>query len=236
MSLSFTRLAFVFVALLGASPAARAEEDPALAGFAEPFIAAVNSKDPAKMTAMIHSASLACLTGDNAPLLTDTIAGVFTRTIPPGRSIAAQAVAANIPLLADRLFPDRFTYPTRPTRLIRIEYDSGNHASVALLQEIALDGDVWKQVLPCPKEGTLAWMKQAREDKMKRDAEQAVAVDALLARMTPAQRDGVLALAKDGKPKEAVDKLHADMQTDETIAYLAVKKLVQQDTPALTKP
>ena len=236
MSLSLRRIAVVILALLGASPMARAEEDPALQSFAEPFIAAVNSKDATQMTAMIHSASLACLTGDNAPFLAETIAGVFSRNIPAGRSIAAQAVAANVPLLADRLFPDRFTYPIRPTRVIRIEYDSGSHASVALLQEIAPDGDVWKQVLPCPKDGTLAWMKEAREAKAKRDAEQAPAVDALLARMTPAQRDELVAMARDGKPKEAVGKLQTDMQADEPIAYLAVKKLIQQDTSAPAKP
>ena len=236
MPVSFRHVALVIVALLGASPQARAEEDAALQSFAEPFIAAVNGKDPATMKAMIHSASLACLTGDNEPFLADTIAGAFSRNIPAGRSIAEQAIPANVQLLADRLFPDKFTYPVRPTRVIRIEYISAARATVALMQEVALDGDAWKQVLPCPKEGTLAWMKEAREAKAKRDAEQAAAVDALLARMTPAQQADMVAMAKGGKPQEAVAKLQADMQVDEAIAYLTVKKLFQQDAAAPAKP
>ena len=56
--------------------------------------------------------------------------------------------------------PGRFVYQARPTRKVQISAEVTASSGRLIIPEIGLEAGEWK--VACPKEGTMAWMKQAR--------------------------------------------------------------------------
>jgi len=203
----------------GAESAAQQE------AFVNRFIAAINSKDSGKIMALVDSRSLACLTGENAPLLSFTIDNWMKYPISPRYNAQFKDLGPEAPLLMDSFMPGRFDYPVRPTRAVQIQADVTASNGVIVIAEIGLEAGEWKIVLACPKEGTTAWMNKAREEKKAKDVEQAKLVDALIAGMSPDYRNELVSIAKGGHWIDAVHKIEKDRQVDLTIAVLAMKRL-----------
>ena len=90
-----------------------------------------------------------------------------------------------------------------------------------IIAEIGLDAGEWKVDLACPKEGTMAWMKRAREEGI----EQGKVVDALIASLSPDYRNELVSMAKSGRWIDAAHKIEKDHQVELTIAVLAMRKL-----------
>jgi hypothetical protein len=62
--------------------------------------------------------------------------------------------------MEDAFMPGRLVYPARPTRKMQISVDDTASNGRLVIAEIGLEAGEWKVDLACPKEGTMAWMKQ----------------------------------------------------------------------------
>ena len=125
----------------------------------------------------------------------------------------------------DAFMPGRFDYPVRPTVSAQINPDATAAKHTMLIVEIGVDTGEWKVVLACPKEGTVAWMNQAREEEKAKAIERAKVVDALIANMSADYRDELVLMATRGHWIDAVQKIEKDRQVDLTVAVLAMKRL-----------
>ena len=212
-----------FVTVVDGAPGA--ERAASLEAFVSRFIAGINSKDSGQVTALVDSRSLACLKGENAALLADTIANWMKYPISPRYDAQFLDLGPEASLLMDSFMPGRFDYPVRPTRRVDIQANVTASNGVIVIAEIGVEADEWKVVLACPKEGTMAWINQAREEGKAKALEQTKAADALVADMSSDYRDELVSMAKGGHWIDAVHKIEKDRQIDLTIAVLAMKKL-----------
>ena len=203
--------------------AAGAESTASPEAFVNRFVEAINSKDSGQITALIDGKSLACLTGESAELLSFTI-GLWTKdSISPQYHVQFDDLGQEAPLMMDAFMPGRFDYPVRPTRKVQISTEATSGHGNLLLLEIGVEAGEWKVVLACPKEGTMAWMKQARAEQEAKTAEQTKVADALIAGMSPDYRAELVSMAKGGHWIDAVQKIEKDRQVELTIAVLAMK-------------
>jgi hypothetical protein len=123
--------------------------------------------------------------------------------------------------MEDAFMPGSFVYPARPTRKVQISADVTASSGRLIIAEIGLEAGEWKVDLACPKEGTMAWMKQAREEGI----EQGKVVDALIASLSPDYRNELVSMTKSGHWIDAAHKIEKDHQVELTIAVLAMRKL-----------
>jgi hypothetical protein len=223
---SITAAVFVLSALPAvAGSAVGAESAASPEAFVNRFVAAVNSKEPGQITALVDSRSLACLTGESAELLSDTIANWTKNPISPGYHVQLDDLGPDAPLVMDAFMPGRFDYPARPTRKVQISTEATTGHGTLLLLEIGVEAGAWKIVLGCPKAGTMAWIKQERAEKEAKTAEQGKVADALVAGMSPDYRAELVSMAKAGRWIDAVHKIEKDRQVELTIAVLVMKIL-----------
>jgi len=192
--------------------------------FVRRFVAAINSKESAQITALIDSRSLKCLSGEAAELLYFTIANWIEAPISAQYKAQIDDLGPEAPLLMDAFMPGRFVYPARPTRKVQISYVTTSKGRL-VIGEIGSEAGEWKVDLACPKEGTMAWMKQAREEGKAKALERAKVVDALVAGISPDYRDELVAMAKGGHLIDAVHKIEKDRQVDLATAVLVMKRL-----------
>jgi hypothetical protein len=115
--------------------------------FVNRFIAAINSKDSGKIMALIDSRSLACLTGENAPLLSFTLDNWMEHPISPRYNAQFKVLGPEALLLMDSFMPGRFDYPVRPTREVQIQADVTASNGVIVIAEIGLEAGEWKIIL-----------------------------------------------------------------------------------------
>ena len=148
---------------VGATSAVGADASPD--AFVSRFVAAINSaRRSAQITALIDSRSLKCLSGEAAELLSFTIANWIKAPISAQYKVQIDDLGPEAPLLMDAFMPGRFVYPARPTRKVQISAEVTASSGRLIIAEIGLDAGEWKVDLACPKEGTVAWMKQTREE------------------------------------------------------------------------
>jgi hypothetical protein len=204
---------------VGATSVVGADASPD--AFVSRFVAAINSKESAQITALIDSRSLKCLSGEAAELLSFTIANWIKAPISAQYKAQIDDLGPEAPLLMDAFMPGRFVYPARPTRKVQISAEVTASSGRLIIAEIGLDAGEWKVDLACPKEGTMAWMKRAREEGI----EQGKVVDALIASLSPDHRNELVSMAKSGHWIDAAHKIEKDHQVELTIAVLAMRKL-----------
>jgi hypothetical protein len=213
----FGALALVARGAQGAGGAASPE------AFADRFVAAINSKDAEQLRALIDRRSLACLTAEAPDLLSFSVSNWLSHSISPGYKTTIEDIGPDATLLMDVFMPGRFAYPARPTRKVQIQSEITESKFELEDAEIGVDADGWKIILGCPKPGTAAWMKQAREEGQAKHAERAKAADAVVAGMSPEHRAELAAMAKDGRIIDAYHKVQNDSQVDLTTAVLVMK-------------
>lgn len=209
---------------------AQADQVSAPETFVPVYIEAINSKSTRAIKNIIHSKSIACLTGKNESLLTQYIEGKFKRNVPLQYKVTAVTkIEPDAPLVAESFFGDMFTYPVRPSHRLQIDYDIAPNHGVSLMPEIALEGKVWKEVLACPKAGTAAWLQAQREQKKIKEAEQAKAVDNLVLSLDKPYVETLIGMGKNGQWIEAVHKIQQDKAVDLTTAHMIMKRLLPSD-------
>ncbi|MGA2043719.1 MAG: hypothetical protein ABSG83_10130 [Roseiarcus sp.] len=234
---AFVVRAAVAALVVGAAAAgARADDATTPEAFAGRFVAAVDGRDRASISALLDTRSLACLSGENAPLLDENFRNWTNMPIPPRYRTRFDPLGPDAKLVLDAFMPGRFDYPVRPTQRMQIDFDESDSHVQSLIAELGLEAGVWKVVLPCPKPGTMAWIGTMREEGAAQAAGQAATVDALVAGMSAGYRDELTAIAKGGRRIEAVHKLEKDRQVELAVAVLAMKRIAPLDGAAPAKP
>ena len=143
--------AFAFMAIVGTSPPAYGENasgDLARDQFAQKLIAALDSKDPAQVKALIHPQVLAC---KNFAEYFDLMKGQEFQSLPvPGYKVSFTALAADFkpPFLP----PDKFAFPVQPSYQLQIDWQPGGYSIVSLVHFIAEQDGAWWLVYPCPND------------------------------------------------------------------------------------
>jgi hypothetical protein len=142
------------VALVGYGSFAASGEDPsseaARQEFVRNYIAAIESRDPARVKALTHPQVLAC---KNFPEYFDLGKETAFKEQPgPGYKVTFTALPgdAKPPLVP----PDKFKYPVQPSYQFQIDWSRNAEGTslVSLIQFIAEKDGAWFLVYPCPND------------------------------------------------------------------------------------
>jgi hypothetical protein len=143
--------AFAFISIVGASHPSFGEDAPADPGrqqFAQKLVAALESKNPARVEILIHPQVLACR---NFAEYFDLMQGQEFQSLPaPGYKVSFKALPADfkVPFLP----PDKFAFPVQPTYQLQIDWQPGPYSLASLVHFIARKDGAWWLVYPCPND------------------------------------------------------------------------------------
>jgi len=189
------------------------------------WVAAVQSKDPARLRALMHPRVLACRNSANSAYF-DYLLSNELRDIPGSDYNITELMLEGEPL-ATGLPEKMFSYPVAPTAQFKIDWTDSQYSSITLMRTIAEDGGRWYIVYPCPNaEG----MKYFNEQMAQRAAAEAHA-KTLAAALKPSLRAELIDLLTHGHKIDAVKKYRAASGTDLTTA-VEVINLLQKESRA----
>jgi hypothetical protein len=151
--------AFGFILIVGACHPSFGEDapaDPAREQFAEKLIAALESKDSARVKALIHPQVLACR---NFAEYFDLMKWQEFKTLPiPGYKVSFTALPGDFK--APFLPPDKFVFPVQPTYQLQIDWQRGPNSLFSLVHFIAEKDGAWWLVYPCPSDAGIQLVRQ----------------------------------------------------------------------------
>jgi ribosomal protein L7/L12 len=206
--------------VLGMASEARAQA-PDPGAFVEALIAAINGKSLERRRALVHPAALPCTRGESRAFWDETILRQARRAVPPGYTWKVTPLPGDQPLM----FADQFDYPVRPTHLLQLDFPTGPTGSTALIVQLALHADGWREVAVCPKPEVV---KAARAAAAAR-ARHAEKVKTLAAGVPAPLRDAVLRLVGEGRRVEAIKHFAGATGEDLATARDVVDLLVPRD-------
>jgi hypothetical protein len=166
VNLQFNRLlvtmmfaAFAFIPIVGVSRPCFGENaaaDPAREQFAQNLIAALESKNPARVKKLIHPQVLACT---NFAEYFDLMKWQEFQSLPgPGYKVSFTALAGDFK--APFLPPDKFAFPVQPTYQLQIDWQRGPNSLASLVHFIAEKDGAWWLVYPCPNDAGIQLARQ----------------------------------------------------------------------------
>ena len=128
--------------------------------FAEAYVDAVTGMDIERYKYLLHPATLACMSSENA----DYFKLIFDHRI--GRD-------ADHPRLSVEKLPEKsrvidamnsrgWSYPVRPTHAFHVNLVSTSPTRSTIVVFAILDDSAWYEILPCPTGSALGEMRQAR--------------------------------------------------------------------------
>jgi hypothetical protein len=218
--------AAVLIALQAAGPASAQPGDAAQTRFAQTYMAAIRSQDPAKVRALQHPASRACLNEKTRGYFEWGFANELATgamTAGPFRVSRFGPVGAQTPL--GFLPPGAFTYPVRPTHEMQIDTQSREHQQVLLVRELARVNGTWFLVDPCPN---AAGLKFFAEQKALGDRQRAESLRLVAAMPEPLRRE-LGGLVAQGQTIGAAHRYQAATGADLTTAVGVVEQLREPD-------
>jgi hypothetical protein len=177
---------------------------------------AINSQDPARQKALVHPGAVCAkvepVSFFNAPWAPRRLVGSTYRW-------TMSDAPAGPPMFSDKL-----DYPVRPTHLLQIDDETAPGTSQTLVLQAVRDGARWYVVAVCPKPETLVEMQAARKARGEHDAK----VKAMAAGMSPALRQQVLDLVKQGQKIAAIRHYEHEAGVDPATAKDVVDRLIEQ--------
>jgi hypothetical protein len=214
--------AAVMLALQAAGSASAQTADASQQKFAKAFVAAIRSHDSAKVQALEHPASRACV-NDETRAYFDW--GVANELETGGRTSGPYRVTRFGPAdgqgLLGFLPAGAFSYPVKPTHEIQIDTQTGEHGQILLVRELAKANGRWFVVDPCPN---AAGLKFFAEQKALGDRQQAESLR-LLAAMPETLRQELAGLLAQGQVIDATHRYEAATGADLTTAVGVVQQL-----------
>jgi hypothetical protein len=139
-------LTFVHAHAQTAPTAGDVASTPAFKAFEDSFIAAVNAKDRAKLTAVVHPASAAAMAANKA-MADGFFNSRFAQTIPAEHKTTVTVLPADKPLPFSEM---GFTYPVKPTHDFHIQFMGGPNQSLGSIGFIVFQDGKWLEVVPAP--------------------------------------------------------------------------------------
>jgi len=223
----------VFVAVFsGYGGSADSSENPspdsARQQLARNYIAAIESKDPARIKALIHPQVLACK--NFAEYFDLTKEKIFESQPGPGYKVSFTALPGDfkVPLLP----PDKFEFPVQPSYQLQIDWehnaDSSSDTSLikftSLIQFIAEKDGVWLLVYPCPND---AGIKIVHE-RIAAGQEQKERADTLTSQLKDPLRTELKAMLVKGRKIDAIKRYKTATGADLTTAKQVIDNLESQ--------
>jgi hypothetical protein len=145
--------------IVGASNPSFAEDaatDHAREQFAQKLIAALETKDPARVKTLVHPQVLAC---KNFAEYFDLMKGQEFQSLPgPGYKVSFTALPEDfkVPFLP----LDKFAFPIQPTYQLQIDWQRGPTSLASLIHFIVEKDGAWWLVFPCPNDAGIELMRQ----------------------------------------------------------------------------
>jgi hypothetical protein len=185
------------------------------------FVDAVNSKSAERRLALLHSKSKACIDAQTQPYYDWILSRQLKYVIPVGKYKVAVE-----PLTGEQSLPSdgRSDYPLRPSHQLQIDFDTDPYSSTSVVLLIVRDGGRWYEVLPCPRPDAIAdiWAAEARRAKRERK------VESMVAGLHDPLRAEIIALARQGRRIEAINKYRDTTGQDLTTAKQVVDLLIRK--------
>ena len=138
--------------------------------------------------------------------------------IPAKHKVAAEPLAGKQSLPSE----GKSDYPLRPSHQLQIDFDTGPYSSTSIVLFIVRDGARWYEVLPCLRPDAIAGIPAIEAKR----AEQARKVESLVAGLNDPLRAEIIALARQGRRIDAINKYRNATGQDLTTAKDVVDLLV----------
>ena len=182
------------------------------------FVDAINSKSAERRLALLHPKSKACVNAQTQPYYDWIFSRQLRHVIPAKYKVAAEPLAGKQSLPSD----GKSDYPLRPSHQLQIDFDTGPYSSTSIVLFIVRDGARWYEVLPCPRPDAISSIPAIEAKR----AEQARKVESLVAGLPDPLRAEIIALARQGRRIDAINKYRDATGRDLTTAKDVVDLLV----------
>jgi hypothetical protein len=218
-------LGFIAAALSGCGGVAASRQnisaEAARQQFAAKYVAALKSKDPARMKALIHPEVLACKNFAEYFNVANISGQVFVDPPGPGYKVTFTTlpIDAKPPLLP----PDKFKYPIQPSHELQIDWNRNADGSspTALIQSIAEKDGAWYLVYPCPNDEGMKFV----HEMIAKGREQKEHALTLASQLQDPLKSELLALLKQGRKIDAIKKYQSTTGVDLTTAVQVIDVL-----------
>jgi hypothetical protein len=189
--------------------------------FAQAYVVALQSHDPARVKKLMHPQLLACENAATQEFFESGIQHEFDNVPGPGYKITVSPLPSNaVPPLVP---PGTFKYPVQPTNQLQIDWTrNGNALSIdSIVQPIALKDGKWYLVDPCPTE---AGLKLFRE-QMAAGTKQTVNAHKLASELKDPLKSDILGLLQQGRKIDAIKRYQSATGADLTTAVTVINIL-----------
>jgi hypothetical protein len=155
----------VVLALLSPNCVLAQSDNAAQRQFAVSWVAAIKSQDEAKVKALFHPATLACINDDNREYFDFS----FKDELRTGARLGAAYKVASVKQLSEppplgALPEDGFVYPVKPAYQLQIEAETADHHPMYLIRFLAEEKGTWYTVDPCPNAKGVAFFAKQRAE------------------------------------------------------------------------
>jgi hypothetical protein len=213
----------IFVFMLAAPYAASAQSaDREQQQFADAWMAAIKSQDVAKVKALFHPATLACIDDSNR----DFFDSNFKEELWDGTGLSTSYHIESVNPLPRPApmgaFPEEgFAYPVEPTHQLQIEAETKDHRTMTILRFLAESNGRWYMVIPCPNAKGLTLFAQQQAETERQMVEGA----ALAAGMPESLRAEIEQLLTQGRWFDATDRYREAAGTDPRTAVKVINAM-----------
>jgi hypothetical protein len=216
----WTSLFVAVIAVFAFRAQAQDQNVPAdVRAFAAQYVAAMNSKDPARLRAMYHSKSVACITPQTKAFYDEVTAMDFDEPIGAGYTVSLLPVNEN----NVKALSQSQVFPVKPLNELHIDSQQGEDGSTTIVWLARENGRLVGD-FPCATEAAL---KQWRDEAPQR-AEFQARYKAMAAGIQQPLRSQLIAMLREHNTSSAIDRYHAASGQDEQTSMLVINALKQQ--------
>jgi hypothetical protein len=194
--------------------------------FVAQYVAAFNAKDRARLNALLHPGSLACVTPENKGYYDEALAVHLRDPIPANYTFTISLVNEKNMKSMEYMWH----FPVPPTQQLQIEYEQGEDSGTAMVYLVQENGR-WLQDDPCATEQTL---KEFRDDAPAR--EQRIAEHkALAAAIKEPLRSELIGLLRGHKSSTATKRYQEASGKDYETCMFVIYELEPEARPGSPK-
>jgi hypothetical protein len=213
----------IFVLILAAPHAVSAQPaDREQQQFADTWMEAVKSQDVAKVKALFHPATLACINDSNRDFFDSNFKEELWDGTGLGTSYHIESVSPlPRPAPMGAFAEEGFAYPVEPTHQLQIEAETKDHRTMTILRFLAQANGRWYMVIPCPNAIGLTLFAGQRAETERQMAEGA----ALAAGMPGSLRTEIEQLLAQSRWFDATDRYREAAGTDPRTAVKVINAI-----------
>jgi hypothetical protein len=201
MKLTKHRAVFLFLMGLNGASCLLAQSQAAPAdvkAFVAQYVAAFNAKDVARIHALYHPKSLACITPESKGFYDGEMAAAWRNPIPANYTFKISAVNEDNLKVIEQLG----SFPVRPNQELQINYQNADGSGGIVLVYLVQDKGRWFDNYPCASEQTLKQYRDAAPAREKHAAH----YKALAEGIKEPLRSQLIALLREHKTGEAISR------------------------------